>query len=597
MPGIAGIISRNPPAACIARLRRMLGAMMHENFYSSAAVSIPESGIYAGTVMFENSADGIFQDETGEIVLMFSGECFWDSKPASGEKLIQLYQQGGQRCFEKLNGLFSGLLIDKSEKRSLLFNDRYGVQRIYFHETGGDFYFASEAKALLRILPELREFHLEGIVDYFTFGCALDWRSIFYGVEVLPGGSSWIFENGRCHKKKYFQPELWESQPPLPADEFEDRLQQTFRRILPRYFGSGSKVGIALTGGLDTRMIMACRPRDDGQTTCYTFSGDTGETFDDKIAARVAAAAGLNHQLLRLGRDFFSNFADHADKAVYVTDGCAGICNAHEVYFNRRARDLAPTRLTGNFGSEVLRGFSTFKPLPLSLQLFSPDLREKITSNATTLSAHKNEPMTFSAFKEIPWNLFGNLAAGRSQLHFRTPYLDNELVELAYRAPETSRQSSLPSFRLIRAGNPALGEIPTDRGFGGKNSGLRFLSRRLFAETTFKLDYYSTAGLPKRLSAFNSVFMPIVNGLRIAGMHKFLRYSEWFRKALASRVRDVLSDPRVRNNGIWNPRFLDNLLAQHIAGRNDFSAEINAVLSLESVERQFLRELPDAIDL
>ena len=58
---------------------------------------------------------------------------------------------------------------------------------------------------------------------------------------------------------------------------------------------SASGNGIALTGGLDTRMIMACRPQNTGDQTCYTFAGERGETLDDKIAARIAAACGLDH--------------------------------------------------------------------------------------------------------------------------------------------------------------------------------------------------------------------------------------------------------------------------------------------------------------
>jgi asparagine synthase (glutamine-hydrolysing) len=589
MPGIAGIISQRPPADCNARLRPMLDTMRHEDFYKMAARSFPEMGVYAGAVTFENG-DGIFSDESKSVVLIFSGECFCDSKIADGQKLIEFYKNAGGAFIGRLNGPFSGLLIDKNRRKVFLFNDRFGIQRIYFHETADAFYFASEAKALLRILPDSREFDPEGVADFLTFGCVLDWKTLFHHIAIVPGGSLWTFENDRCKKGKYFSPETWESQPQLTGKEFEGRLQQTFKQILPRYFETTSKIGIALTGGLDTRMIMACCPRDHGHATCYTFTGNNGQTLDDRIAARVAAAANLDHRLLRLGSDFFSNISTYADKTIFATDGCAGVFNAHELYFNQRARKIAPIRLTGNYGSEILRGISTFKKIPLAPQLFNPELRETITSQAAKLSAHKAHPVTFAAFKEVPWNLFGNLAAGRSQLRFRTPYLDNELVALMFQAPEEVRKSSLPSFNLVRVNHPALAEIPTDRGFGSNNSGVKFLWRRAFAEATFKLDYYSTAGLPRPVSALNPFFRPIIGKLKIAGLHKFLRYSSWFRNEMAPWVREVLSDSHVRDSGIWDSRFLKTLAHAHIHGRNDFSAEINAVMTLEAVERLFLRK-------
>ena len=592
MPGIAGIISQRPVAECRARLQFMLDTMRHETFYQAAALSFSEMGIYAGAVSFENGDDGIIFDENEEVALIFAGECFLESKIADVKKLIELYENEGESFLGKLNGLFSGLLIDKGRRKAFLFNDRFGIERIYLHTTSDAFYFASEAKALLGILPGCREFAPQGIADFLTFGCVLDWKTLFRQIETLPGGSLWTFENGRCKKGKYFSPETWELQPQLAEKEFEDRLQQTFKQLLPRYFETESKMGIALTGGLDTRMIMACRPQNNGHATCYTFSGSTGQTLDDRIAARVAAAANLDHRLLRLDPDFFSNTAAYADKAIFASDGCAGIFNAHEIYFNRLAREIAPIRLTGNYGSEILRGISTFKKIPLAPQLFKPEWRETIVSQEAQLSAHKTHPVTFAAFKEVPWNLFGNLAAGRSQLHFRTPYMDNDLVALMFQAPEKMRNSSLPSFNLVRASHRVLAEIPTDRGFSGNNSGIKFLWRRAFAETTFKLDYYSTAGLPRPVSALNPIFRPIINRFKIAGLHKFLRYSAWFQNEMAPWVREVISNSRVRGSGFWNPKFLKTLAEDHIRGRNDFSAEINAVMTMEAVERLFFRESP-----
>ena len=593
MPGIVGIISPNPPPECRARTQQMIATLQSEKFYKSAAQSVPEMGAYAGCVWIEDSPGGAFRDESQNILLTFSGECFLDFELVTGSKMIQLYKEEGEHFPAKLNGLFCGLLIDKARGKIILFNDRYGIQRVYFHAQDGHFYFASEARALLRILPELREFDPDGLTDFLTFGSALNWKTLFRGIEVTPGASLWTFENGKLRKEHYFSAEAWETFPPLAPAEFEDRFRQTFRRILPRYFNSSAKVGIALTGGLDTRMIIACRPQNNGHITCYTFSGNNGQTQDDKIAARVAAASHLEHNLLRLDPGFFSNFGDHADKTIFATDGCAGIFSTHEIYFNRKARELAPVRLTGNYGSEILRGHSTLKPTPVSPHLFSADWRPRVSARAESLSFERTQthPVTIAAFKEVPWHLYGNLAAGCSQLQFRSPYLDNELVALAFQTPNPLRKSSLPSCSLIRESNFPLSEIPTDRGFGGSNSGLRFMTRRAFAEVTFKLDYYTVAGLPAPFSTLNSIYKPVLETLKIAGMHKFLRYSAWFRNELAGYVRDVLSSPRVRGNGFWNPEFIDRLAASHISGRRDYSAEINAVMSVEAIERLLLRDL------
>jgi asparagine synthase (glutamine-hydrolysing) len=519
-----------------------------------------------------------------------------DFSEAGGDGLVHFYEEQGETFFENLNGLFSGLLIDQRRRKVFLFNDRYGLERIYWHETPDAFYFASEAKALLRILPQLREFDPEGVADFLGVGCALAGRTLFREIRLLPGGARWIFENGSLRREHYFSPETWEAQPKLSTPDYEARFRATFQKVLPRYFESNSRIGIALTGGLDTRMIMACPPHDPRRETSYTFTGPTGQTLDDRIAARVAAACGLDHQLLRLGPDFFADFAAHADRTVFITDGCSGILGAHEIHFHRQARQLAALRLTGNYGSEICRAISTFKPLVLAPQIFNPDFLAAVEAAAGRLGAGKKHPDTFAAFQEIPLNLFGNLAAGRSQISFRTPYLDNELVALAYQCPASLKKSSLPAMRLVKAFSPTLDRIPTDRGFISDRSDLEIFCRRAFAEVTFKLDYCSNAGLPRPFGLLDPVFKPVVNALGIAGLHKFLKYSTWFRGALAPFVTEKITAAQKTPNGFWNAPALGQLTRQHLSGRKDYPSEINAALTLESLERQLFRELPRGLE-
>ena len=607
MPGIAGIISQRPARECQPLVDAMVSTMRRETFCKAGSHFVPAMGIHCGWVaLAESFAEaGMLQNEESDVVLILSGEVFLDADTGrrlkqkghqlgSGKAdwLIHLYEEEGESFFKRLNGLFSGLLIDKSRGKAFLFNDRYGSQRIYVHDTGDELYFASEAKALLRVLPALREFNPDGIADFLTFGCTLEGRTLFRGIQHLPGGSLWTFEPGNCRREKYFSPETWEALPELPAAEYEARLQETFRRIVPRHFEAESNIGVALTGGLDTRMIMACRPPAGSRPATYTFSGTSGRTLDDKIASHIADASGLDHQLLRLGPDFFQDFATHADRTVFATDGCLGVSGAHELYFNRQARALAPLRLTGNYGSEILRGISTFKPVPLSPRLFDPGLAGVINETAPKLARRRRHPLTFAAFEEIPWNLFGNLAAGRSQLSFRTPYLDNELVALAYQVPAPLRKSPFPALRLINAENAVLGAIPTDRGFIGDQAGLGILFRRLFAEATCKLSYYSNEGLPRFASPLDRLFRNVTARLGISGLHKYLHYPNWFRNELAGHLQDVLARPQVRQNGHWNPHFIGRMADEHIAGRKNWGLEINAVLTMEAVERLLFRELP-----
>lgn len=603
MPGIVGIISQNIPDECTSLVQSMIRCMEYESFYVSGTHFVPEMGIYAGWVALEGSfcAQQVFTNLRKDITILFAGECFPDSEshtPAGlngnlrSEKeagwLVHLYEKQGDQFFKSLNGLFSGLLIDKKLNRAFLFNDRYGLERIYLCETKNGLYFASEAKALLRVLPELRALDENGVIQLLTFGCTLEWQTLFRGIQLLPGGSLWAIQKNSVKKGSYFSPRTWESQEPLSEAEFESQFKETFGRILPRYFDSTSRIGISLTGGFDTRMITACLPNTGAELACYTFTGQKPTILDSRLAAQVAEVCGMNHRNLQIGTDFFSNFPVLADKTIYVTDGCFGVLGTHEVYFNGQARQLAPVRLTGNFGSEVLRGISTFKPVGLSRKLFPREINQMIDSCAEGLKGAEEHPISFAAFKEIPWNLFGSLAAGRSQVTFRTPYLDNEIVALAFRVPENLRKSSLVALHLVKENNPVLARIPTDRGCGGAFQGLPYLLGRLFCAVTFKLDYIYSERLPNWLSPFDALIGHL-DSIGILGLHKFLRYRRWLRRELTSYLKEALANAQARQMPYWNADFLERLAEEHISGRQNYAREINAVLTLAGIDRLLLR--------
>jgi asparagine synthase (glutamine-hydrolysing) len=582
----------------------MVGSMQHETFYASGNYSAPDLGIFAGWVALKGS----FADcqpvlsEQDDVALLFSGECFSDpgirtQLPRSGHHsdsrsaawLTQLYEKRGDRFFADLNGVFSGLLVDRHQRRAFLFNDRYGMERVYYHEGRDGFFFASEAKALLRVLPEIRAFDDEGLAEFLHYGCTLELKTLFRNVRLLPGAALWSFTGDECVKQRYFVPATWESQPVLTAEAFEAQFHETFIRILPRYFQSESEIGISLTGGLDTRMIMACHPETVQGLTSYTFAGLDGDTLDVRLAARVASACRVPHHVLRIGHDFFSHFASLADRTVYVTDGCFGISGTHEIYLNNLARELAPIRLTGNFGSEILRGVTTFKPMGLSAELLNQDLRRCLTDETAHLMEPEMHPVSFAAFKEIPWHLIGVVRAARSQVNTRTPYLDNDLVALAYQAPAGGRESPRAALSLVRRKHAGLARISTDNGLVPA-SPLSSLAMSPWYWTSFKLDYWCGEGMPHWLSSFDSYLTRLDPGHRVLGSHKYLQYRRWFRRELRGYLRERLTDPAIGRRLPWNRVFLDRLATDHADGRKNYVREIDAVLTLDAVERLLLRQ-------
>jgi asparagine synthase (glutamine-hydrolysing) len=582
----------------------MVESMLHESCYQSATCEAPEMGVYAAWVAHPGSPGALESGTSaaGALDLVFAGETYHDGggvsratgfdahQLGSAGSLLQLYDKLGENCVADVNGLFSGLLIDRRRARAFLFNDRYAIERVHVHEADHGIYFASEAKALLSVLPATRSFDEDGVAEFLTFGCALDNKTLFKGIRTLEGGSLWTFENGSCRKCRYFTPAQWEHQPTLSPQDFQSEFQQLFIRSLPRYVRSDLPLGISATGGLDTRMIMACLPALTTAPICYTFAGIDGETLDVRIAARLAAECGFEHRTLRLGQDFLSDYATFVDRTVYATDGSCGATGAHEIYLSAHARRLAPVRLTGNYGSEVMRSMSTFRRLGLWPELIEPDFRARVDA-AHAVRKMEEPSVAFAAFREIPWSLFGILAAEKSQLTVRTPFLDNELVALTHRAPVSVRTSSASATDLVAAANPRLASIPTDRAVVAGGRGPGYALKRLIAEVTFKLDYmHKEAPLPGTTKLFHALAaLDRAGRLGLLGRHKWLPYRLWFQKEVAPYVTAVLCDSETHRLPFWDRRALATMAREHVSGQRNYVREINAVLTLDAVDRLLVR--------
>ncbi|MDI6699560.1 MAG: hypothetical protein QME85_11610 [Candidatus Saccharicenans sp.] len=263
MPGIVGIITSKPTNSEEQVTRLMLETMLHESFYSHGIFVEKHHGFFIGYLAIQNSFSDCMPvfNETKDIAFFLTGECFDDPEiqlelKNKGHKfnlgnasyLVHRYEELGENLFRELNGWFNGIILDLRLKRAFIFNDRFGIRRLYIYETPDFVAFATEAKALLRGFPELREIDGQGIGEFLMYDCVLKNRTYFPRITLLPPASAWRYEKGKLEKESYLNLAEFENQPKLELKQFSEELAYTFQKILPRYF-QGEKIGLGLTGG------------------------------------------------------------------------------------------------------------------------------------------------------------------------------------------------------------------------------------------------------------------------------------------------------------------------------------------------------------
>ena len=152
------------------------------------------------------------------------------------------------------------------------------------------------------------------------------------------------------------------------------------------------------------------------------------------------------------------------------------------------------------------------------------------------------------------------------------------------------------ALNIIRKSNTVLGDIGSDMGFRASDGRLTALVRYLVCRSTFKLDYAFNEGLPHWLSCLDPIFRRVGFGLGILGRHKYLHYRSWFRGELASYLRQAIGEAGNRPSPFWNSGFLKRMVEDHASGRKNYVREINAVLTLEAVERLLFRGFPSGVE-
>jgi asparagine synthase (glutamine-hydrolysing) len=600
MPGLVGIITKRPQAWAEETVCGMLKTMLHEPFYTSGVWSDATLGIYVGWVARRGSfaADMPVENESGDTTLLFSGEEFpksstIDSLRRKGHEIEQspasylVHRYEEEKDFPKqLNGRFHGLLVNRADRTTSLFNDRYGLQRLYYHEDKDAFYFAAEAKAILKACPHLRSADQRGLGEFIVCGCVLENRTLFPGIAVLPPGSLFTFRDGSLHQKgQYFHPSEWENQEPLSAEDYFNDLKDAFTQNLPRFFNGSERIGVSLTGGLDTRIIMACHKAEPGSMPCYTFGSMYRDNEDVKLARKIAKACGQTHQVITTGEEFLSNFAHYAEKTVYLTDLCVDLGRSPDLYVNEKVREIAPVRMVGTYGSEILLQAVMFKPVQPLDGLYQSALTPWLQQAESTYGAiRQGNQSTFVAFRQSPWHHYGVLDLEETQVAVRTPFLDNDVVKVAYRAPNIENINQASRLRLVESGNPALAALRTDRGTPGLNSAIT----SAILKFSFKAEYAYDYGMPQWLAKMDHAFSFLHFERMWIGRHKIFHFRPWYRDQLAPYVREMLLDSRSLARPYLNRETVKSVVEGHLRGTRNYTTELNRLLALELAHRLFI---------
>lgn len=515
------------------------------------------------------------------------------------EVLLETLRIKGIAGLADLNGQFAFGFFDERSGELILARDRMGILPMYYYEGPGFLAFASEVKALLTVMgpPEIDE---EAVEDYLTYGSVPPPRTLFRGVRKLaPGTALHIGRDGNIRKEVYWALPANVDGEYLDGEEAIAEVAQKLRDAVALRLVADVPVGAYLSGGLDSSLIVALMKELRGGSEVQTFAaGFSDPRFDELPYARqVSKAVGTTHHEVMVSagdfRDLWETLSWHRDGPISQAADVAIFKIA------KQARGEVKVLLSGEGSDEIFGGYPKYAfdprlaplagiPARLRVPAFRaverllPESKNRVRQAARALTARSTGERMQTWFGPFTWFERSSLRPGYGSFHDpgqwqraggdhlrrmlyvdchtwladnllergdrmsmaasienRPPFLDHELVELAFRVDS--------SMKI--------------RGTSGKWI-VKEIARR---------------HLPANIVDRKKV------GFKVP-------LDEWFRGELKEYMHDLLMGPNSFVSSYLDRRVIQNLLADHIKRRRNEEMRLWTLMGLEVWQRTFFEK-------
>jgi asparagine synthase (glutamine-hydrolysing) len=281
----------------------------------------------------------------------------WQFRTSSDtETILAANAKWGDDCVTHLRGMFAFALWDGN--RLLAARDRFGIKPFYYAVVDGVFYFASEIKALLPILPDVAT-DPDALAEYLTFQYTLGAATLFKHVRTLPPGHALTVSNGEVRIFRYWDVHYdidWNHTPHWFGEEMRQRLTDSVRVHLR----SDVPVGAYVSGGIDSSLIAVLAGREEASGR-IGFHGKFTEFpgYDESpFAEGVCRQAGIDLRQIEItARDFRENI----EKVIYHLDvPVAGPGSFPQYMVSELAASHVKVVLGGQGGDEIFGGYARY---------------------------------------------------------------------------------------------------------------------------------------------------------------------------------------------------------------------------------------------
>jgi asparagine synthase (glutamine-hydrolysing) len=484
------------------------------------------------------------------------------------------------------------------KERLILARDAMGIKLIYYKIDNGALTFGSEIRAILAAQESRPDVDPTALNLFLRFRYTPSPLTIFHGIRKLASGTMLVVEKSQCREERWYKFIPTPFPTPKKKEEAVRELLELYRGAVKRHLLSDVPVGVLLSGGLDSGLLLALMNEQGGQWPAYTIG--YGESFEDDELTDAAVTAnllGARHVKVKLDQ---TEFERALPKIVECLEEPIATSSIVPMYFvSQRARQDVKVALIGQGPDELFGGYTRhlgihygnwWRGLPAGLRSMAGFAVNRLPRNETlkrgvrSLSAADRLKRYQDVFSLAPSETIDGL--------FREDVLPDrdrhDLVEYwdALR-PQMEHTDELGGFQLLEIRSSLPDELLM---YGDKLSMAHSLEVRVPYLDRTVVEYVQRLGanLKVRNGTRKWLHRQICQGYLSPRILKGKKrgfaanvVDQWFRSSLNGALREVLLDESSLMFGLLNPRPVRRLLEGHQSGRQDNHKLLFSLVMLE----------------
>lgn len=586
MPGLFGIYSKIPHQDLSPKLLSKMGdSMRHTERLKVEYRNLPRFG--AGRVHL-----GILQPHSQpeasldrRYFLWLAGEIYNrlelcqlfglpETPVRDAQLVLALYERAGWDFLREIDGVFALALYD-SEKHNLhLVTDRYGLRPIYWWENRNVFAFGAEVKALLTLPDVSPHIDREAVSEFFSFGVLLENRTWLEKIWLVPPAALFTISSKGDELSRYWS---WSDLQPLPRDAFEEDIVEELGRLwlqAVRRRVDDKRIGVLLSGGLDSRAVLAAIPSKHRPIHAVTF-GIPG-CDDHRIARRVAALKGARHHFLEIGK---GDWLKERFQGVSWTDGELNLMHMPGIEVRHMMPEYFDVVLSGAWGGGVLvSGRYHFElaqapwyisKLRKNNNLIDPRKQKEVVARYLAFVRRLGSAHALYIQQELRRLTLCGLLLLANYVENRLPFADKDFLEFVFRIPLRYKlDSSIYKKMLLRLFPEFYQDIPWQK------TGVPITANdlRVHFSKLMRIGIYTMSKL----------------GLHYKHWPDFTDYNRWMRADPARKqIQQILLNPEALYREYLPASEVIAIVRKHMEGRANYEV-LSLLLTFEIYLQQIL---------